>query len=301
MRKIGSKIVFSKIVLMLVCLSLLGASAPAFAMGKKPKPPAGDPNLDIHPFIFPRSAFAPSLADDADGDCMSDEAEHALAMHFRPYFIFDSRENARRPEEPINLYRVRTGLKAPNCGTVPQKLRLIFAHLYKNDGGFATSLVCRRNTHKGDNQAVIFETTVSPDGTTFRLSMAKIGDNTWPQSRIFFYENHHPAVYLSAGKHHEYVDTKWNGAGYPYFYYGCREGVNAAGLRRLAILESPFAPRGHNNVGEFSQHPDSNFVNDLTLFGYPGEQAWGETPFCGGYPGGCSSKDTSSMRGVWGD
>src|SRR6185369_2452175 len=40
-----------------------------------------------------------------DGDGLDDRAEESLAQAFRPWLVFDSRENALRGGEPLTLYQ----------------------------------------------------------------------------------------------------------------------------------------------------------------------------------------------------
>ena len=111
---------------------------------------------------------------------------------------------------------------------------------------------------------------------------------------------------MSAGKHHEYVDTSQDGKAYAAFLglVGCREGIDARGARVLAELESPLAPQGRLNVGEKFFHPLNYFVGDLTDFGFKDEHAWGVTEFCGGYSSkyriDCVSGATTTMADMWG-
>jgi len=273
----------------------------SWALFKKPVPPPADPKQIIPALTLERSIWETSADDDRDGDCLNDDAEHALAMYYRPYYVFDSRENARRADEPLSLYRVHgSQRREKGCAVASEvELELRYAHLYRDDGGFASSMLCG-NGHHGDNQAVGFNVKVSADGRTFKLVRANIGNHQWPKHRVYFFEFTHPMVYLSAGKHHEYVDMTWNGKGYPNYFLGCHEGLNGQGFKSLAVLESSLAPRGRNNVGERLAHPIDFFVNDLGSLGFQSEHAWGTTRFCGGY-GAICKKDTSSMEGIWGE
>ena len=282
-----------------IILLLVFAPATALAFGGKPHVP-GNPHLAIQPAVLASNGFRPTPENDRDADCLDDAAEHAIAQHFRPYFIFDSRENARRSFEPVVVYRVWPTPRARCGGALPTEVSIKYAHLYRDDGGFATSTLCG-NTHRGDNQSILVRVRVESGGRVFRMTSVVIGGEYWPNSRVYFHGNHHPAVYLSAGKHHEYVDTAWDGAGYPYYNLGCREGVDGAGPRLLARLESAYAPRGRNNVGEPGAHPSAWFVNDLRWLGFEGESAWGTTPFCGGHRSSCDPDDTSTMAGLWGN
>lgn len=253
-----------------------------------------------HSLLLSESPFQPATLDDRDLDCLSDEAEHRIAMHFRPLFIFDSRERARLPSEPVVLYQVTTGIDArrTECGPVPRTVTIRYAHLYRDDGGFSTSNVCR-NSHFGDNQTIHFEISVSADGKTFSLSRVFANFDRWPGTNSSFFKNQNLVVFLSAGKHHEYLNTSRDNTGYRFFF-GCNEGVNGRGARVLSVVESPIAPRGWHNVGERHSHPDDVFVGDLTAFGFRGENAWGRTPFCGGHLGQClKSHQTDSMSGQW--
>lgn len=273
------------------------------AAGRKPLPDPAPWEVP-GPIRLARTALAVAPGEDRDGDCLSDEAEHALATHFRPLFIFDSRENRRNPDEPVVIYRVQARQKYGSCALPFRGVEIRYAFLFVEDGGFAASPLCSRiwsTAHPGDNESVSVTLESDASGRLFSVREMDVGNSHWPNEQVFIHDGSHPIVYLSAGKHHAYANQDMDGALYPDPSFGCREGVDARGTRVLAVLESPHSPRGRSNVGERDIHDSRYFVVDLGRLGFPGESAWGETPFCGGSPQGCKGTVTSSMSHLWGD
>ena len=74
--------------------------------------------------------------------------------------------------------------------------------------------------------------------------------------------------------------------------------MDGRGARVEAALEREGVARGRSNVGERSAHGAEDFVDALDAWGYAGERAWGERPFCGGQRAGCSD-DVNAMQAVW--
>jgi hypothetical protein len=233
--------------------------------------------------VLDDSPFGPASIDDRDEDCMSDAAEQRVASFFSPMLIFDSRENAMLPGEPVVIYRVSTALTRPSCH-VPAALELTFASLFADDGGYVASFFCN-DRHPGDNETIKMQVQVADGGRLFRLTSIDLGGFAWPTAAVRFYDDHHPIVYMSAGKHHKYFDTSFDGAPSRYSAWRCTEGVDGLGARILTKLEHDRAPRRWTNVGEPGAHPDDTFVVDLTPLGFPFEQAWSPRPFCGGHIG----------------
>lgn len=262
---------------------------------------AADP--DLVPLKLAWNPFVGNPMMDQDLDCLDDRIEHQIAMHFRPLFIYDSRENARRPGEPAVLYRVSTGIdrRVLSCDKLPDSILIRYAALHADDGGFATSTFCR-NSHYGDNQVVGVWASIENQGTLIKHQTVVAGGDWWPSMKMIFYLFQHPVVFYSAGKHHEYLDRSKDGKGYPA-WYGCREGIDGRGARVFSVLENAKAPRGWLNVGERLAHPPMYFVGALDFLGYRGEHSWGVTPFCGGHPlKYCeNSGATSPMAEIWGD
>ena len=234
--------------------------------------------------------FTDDRARDRDGDCLDDDVEHAIARWYAPLFVFDSRENARRPDEPATLYQV-----TPLGGCRAAAVELRYAYLFADDGGYVESTFCS-DRHPGDNQYLRLTLDLREGVVTLRHVWA--WGFGWPTHPLRFSGGSHPVVFLSAGKHHPYFDTRVDGAGSPYSSVGCVEAMDGRGARVEAALEREGAARGRSNVGERGSHGAEDFVDALGPWGYAGERAWGERPFCGGQRAGCSD-DVNAMQAVW--
>lgn len=234
--------------------------------------------------------FTDDRARDRDGDCLDDDVEHAIARWYAPLFVFDSRENARRPDEPATLYQV-----SPLGGCRAAAIELRYAYLFADDGGYVESTFCS-SRHPGDNQYLRLTLDLREGAATLRHVWA--WGFGWPTHPLRFSGGSHPVVFLSAGKHHPYFDTRVDGAGSPYSSVGCVEAMDGRGARVEAALEREGVARGRSNVGERSAHGAEDFVDALDAWGYAGERAWGERPFCGGRRAGCSD-DVNAMQAVW--
>ncbi|HEY3357930.1 MAG TPA: hypothetical protein VGQ83_32065 [Polyangia bacterium] len=240
-----------------------------------------------------RSLLAGSGDVDHDGDGLADEAEDRLATALAPYLVFDSREMARRPAEPRVLFQVRPrGCLGPGCGeAAPWTVLVTYALLFRRDGGYGPASWCR-NAHPGDNEEFVLEAT-STDGRVWWPRPTRLG---LPEAHVrgctsaLEWQGSHAVVYLSAGKHHTYASTCVDSQRSPYSRWGCRDSVDGRGARLLA------APGGAN-VGEPEAHPAEHFAGPLDVLGFPGEDAWGPTPFVGGLR--VRSRMTSSMRSLW--
>ena len=244
------------------------------------------------PCPLPRPPTTTDRALDRDGDCLDDVSEHAVARWYAPMFVFDSREQARRPAEPVILYQVTH----PD-GCDDDRIELTYGYLFRDDGGYVESDLCG-DSHPGDNQYLRLSLRYDAVDGSVSLDSLWAWGFAWPRNVLRFADGHHPAIFLSAGKHHPYFDTRADGHGSPYSSWGCVEAVDGRGQMIVTTVEAPAAP-GWANVGERSMHPLDAFVNDMGVFGYPGEDAWGTTPFCGGRPReGCSS-DVNSMQALW--
>ncbi|MBI4668677.1 MAG: hypothetical protein HY747_05760 [Elusimicrobia bacterium] len=247
--------------------------------------------------------------EDNDFDCIRDEAEHAIADYFRPYFIFDSEENALNHNEPVVIYqvtpaspKVRRDPSETYCSQRPTRIEVRYAYLFVNDGGYGSSSWCS-NSHVGDNQVLTVWVWPSLDGKKLSLHMMQNGADRWQPDRLGsaqFYQDSHPVAYLSAGKHHPYFST-WNDGGDSTMSdWGCNDDVDGLGARVFPVVESHNAPRWRHNVGERQAHPAEHFVGILEDFGFPDEHAWGEEPFCGGQrPQGVDCDETSPMKNLW--
>jgi hypothetical protein len=257
--------------------------------------PAASPISDPLTVTFAENPFDIGFANEADWDCLDDEVEHELAERFKPLFVFDSRENARRSDEPLTLYQVHTGLTHPHCEKTPKTVEIRYAYLLADDGGYTESFFCN-DRHAGDNQSIDVTLSVSADGKTFYLRSINIGIYNWPNDPIKLYRGSHPVAFLSSGKHHHFINTKYNGRGSPYSNWNCKEGVDGRGTRVFARIESPKLPVSRHNVGERKAHSRDYFVNKLDDYGFKGENAWSNKQFCGGHQ---SCSNTGPMSTMW--
>lgn len=243
------------------------------------------------PMPLAGDVFTDDRARDRDSDCLDDDVEHALARWYAPLFVFDSRENVRRAREPATLYQVTP---LGGCGAASVELR--YAYLFADDGGYVESGVCS-SAHPGDNQYLRLTVDLRDGAASLRHLWA--WGFGWPTHALRFAEGSHPVIFLSAGKHHPYFDTRVDGRGSPYSSVGCAEAMDGRGERVAASVEREGLPGGRANVGERTSHGAADFVDDLGPLGYPGERAWGDRPFCGGAGrAGCSS-DVNAMQAVW--
>ena len=220
---------------------------------------------------------------DRDRDGLYDAEEGRLANRFRPYCIFDSAENARRSYEPVTLFQVRP-LDLRNNANLRIKIKWVF--LFRQDGGYGPSSNCT-NDHEGDNDTAFYELKSGDRGVTWNLLRIGVGGEgglEWRpgKSGLKVFRNHHPVIYMSAHKHHEYFTTTYDHKDSFYSRWGCNDDVNGRGDRVLVDLQSVAKPGFYNNVGERGHHPSPTFVNDLGRF-YPGHSAWGTKKFyeCG--------------------
>lgn len=254
---------------------------------------------DLDPYDVVEPVFTEGAStDDRDGDCMRDDAEHRLAERFKPLFVFDSRENARRTQEPVVLYQVHPTPRGA-CGLrPPAHVEVTWAYLFRDDGGYAESQVCG-DGHPGDDQYLRAVFDVSADGTRFTLRSLWNWGFSFPRHAMRALDRAHPVVYLSAGKHHPFFDTRVDGRASPYSSWGCVEAMDGRGAMVLPVLESPAAPRRWLDVGEATAHDADAFVSTLDALGFPGESVWATTPFCGARPRDGCTDSTNPLRGIW--
>jgi hypothetical protein len=239
---------------------------------------------------------------------MDDAAEGALAARFRPFYIFDRRENALRANEPLTLFRVRpvgldprAGCALPADGRI--RVLITYGMIFRDDGGYVGSFLCG-DRHRGDNQAFTMEVESDASGRELKLLAVYADHYHWTASGVgsqatWFAEGQYPVIFLSGGKHHLYLDTRIDGRASIYSHWGCHEAMDGRGRRVLTEVVSPLVPHGFLNVGEPHLHPAEHFVSDLGSLGFPGENAWGRGHFCGGQ-GSCGS-ETSPMEQLWGN
>jgi hypothetical protein len=237
---------------------------------------------------------------DADLDGLPDLAEFQIAEKFKPYFVFDSDEGNRRPNEPVVVFQVRPdgciGLKCPGAVRAQIKFYLLFAE----DGGYGPSSDCT-DSHNGDNQTIdmtVESADREPYGSAWRLTHINNGGTfQWPGWGVRFWADvlrreTHPVIYMSAHKHHQYFDTNNDGKDSTYSSYGCNDDVNGGGAIVFANLLTPQARPA--NAGEPEAHPAAYFVNDLTPLGFRNECAWCGKDFKGGL--GDDGGETSQLE-----
>ena len=268
---------------------------------------SGHPAIQITEIAF-RGESNGSTIVDRDNDCIDDLVENKIGEAFKPYFVFDSRENAKLALEPVVIFKV-TPLGDPTiaCRGVPRSIEIKFAYLFRNDGGYGSSSLCR-DAHHGDDQSIFMRTDIRlldmQGAKEFQLMAILNGNTRWLGasrlgfSTVQFYNERHAMIFLSAGKHHAYFDTLYNGRDSLYSEWGCNDDIGGRGARVFADLGTePGIGQGAHNVGEASSHSPEFFLSDLSRFGFQGETAWGTRPFCGGYHDGCLSN--GSIASIW--
>lgn len=210
---------------------------------------------------------------DADGDGLEDRAEAELAEGFKPFLVFDSAERDTRAGEPVTLYQVRpagcAGLRR-DCPAGPLRLSITYLNLWARDGGYGPDSWCGF-PHNGDNQTVRLRLE-SRDGVVFRIVRVENAVFAWPDhsGAAEFVDGTHVKIYFSAGKHHQFFDTRLDAKDSPHSSWGCNDSVDGRGAAFLSELSA--------NVGE----PERQLAGDLAEFGYPGEHAFDKKRFCGG-------------------
>jgi hypothetical protein len=219
---------------------------------------------------------------DQDADGLVDSAEEELAQAVRPWLVFDTHENARRPDEPFLVYQVRP------LSARPLRARVTYLLLWERDGGYGPASWCG-DSHIGDDQPVRVDLR-SDDGWNFAVERVEIWGFTWPAHPAKFVDGKHFVLYNSSGKHHFFFDTAFNEQRSPYSKWGCRESMDGRGASFLSKLSG--------NVGEPERHPEPPFVESLGSIGMPGEHAWSTGPFCGGLA--CAKNNpTSPAASAW--
>jgi hypothetical protein len=252
--------------------------------------------------IYVNPSSVQDVARDRDGDFLKDDLENQLADWFKPYFKNDSAENATRPFGPVVFFQVTPqGCCGMNGYVAPQMLRIHWAFLWQRDGGYGPCSWCS-DAHDGDNQSVEYLLLSSNGGVSWRLESILNGDFHWPQQyrTIEWYQQSHPVIYFSAGKHHHFFDTRFDCEDSPYSSWGCNDNVDGKGVQKIAVIavgeSTSFTDYPHwNNVGE----PKTHLLEKLDGYGFPGETLWSELPFTGGLNSGVRNNPTSPMKNLW--
>ncbi|HEY5958460.1 MAG TPA: hypothetical protein VIV60_17975 [Polyangiaceae bacterium] len=218
---------------------------------------------------------------DADSDGLDDWEELSVADAFRPYVKFDDSEHARQWFEPITIFQVRPLEHRVDTQTV----RIKYIFLFKDDGGYGPSSSCD-DSHPGDNDNMFVDITSTDGGYTWTLERVNVGTDEWPtEGSLEIHEQTHPVVYLSGSKHHQYLNTYYDGRDSAYsdvpLWDDCDEDVNGLGAQFLTDVRSvgSLSYIG-NNVGEPEAHPTNYFIDDLSAY-FPDQSVWGSQDFYG--------------------
>jgi hypothetical protein len=247
---------------------------------------------------LPESIYFPPIripgnTRDQDKDGLKDDLEHRLADTWRPYFVFDEGENngsntsqlSLQSWEPRVLFQV-SPQPCTDCGST-RYIRIKWAFLFRMDGGYRGSNYCT-NHHSGDTQSGTYELVSFDGGVNWALNQMNMWGGSvgwaWANAPGISYSPRYgniggsgydrplPMVWMSAGKHHQYLSggACENAGGF------CDDDCGG-GAQRIANL----TPWGYfTNVGERANHPlwpgyiNQPFVNDLWHIGYPNEYTW---------------------------
>ncbi len=252
--------------------------------------------LDLGESIYVDPSRPADKARDRDGDMLKDDLEGKLADFFRPYYKFDSAENARRPGEPVTIFQARPmGCAGAGCSSQTE-IFIKWAFLFIWDGGYGPAESICKDSHMGDNDQALYKLTSLDRGFSWKLVLIALG-GVHPQGLQFFlgfqwpegyplpaytsgrpvpalekvdlelYKQQHPVIYMSAHKHHLYFDTSHDNKRSFYTKYFCDDDVNGKGAQFLSDLHSVFKDQRYNNVGEPGDwHPKGYFVNCMTQF-----------------------------------
>lgn len=224
-----------------------------------------------------------TLAIDKDRDGVVDRAENEIANAFRPYLVFDSAEQHRQDDMPLVLFQVIPKSSVPGA----QKLRLRYALVFRGDTyGPDAGYGCDwgSGSHNGDIETMTFEVTGDGAAQTWTLTKVEVAPwrpgPSWPGTNLEIRGKTHPVVYLSASKHHQYLDTSRDHddsiySDPPWPFDECNDDVNGRGAVVLADLQSLGHGNayGFNNVGEIADHDDTYFVSDLSPF-FSDHEVW---------------------------
>jgi hypothetical protein len=237
------------------------------------------------------------IGPDQDQDGLSDTYEHELAVALAPIWVFDSHETARAPHEPLTLYQVHPILESPRAPSKALSVLLTYAYLFQWDGGYPLSTFCD-DSHPGDNPTLKIRIEIEETSPLAPRVRGLRWNGSWIGPTLLQLENgSHPRIYLSAGKHHP-SPIRWHEPSYsPFSNWQCRDVNDGLGEAVPAEVERYGVPL---NVGE-QMHP---LITDLTIFGYPNEDAWGNQPFCGGLQSkigrvACRATHTRKNKDLW--
>ncbi|MBX3184999.1 MAG: hypothetical protein KF915_20420 [Polyangiaceae bacterium] len=218
--KVGARLASVASFLLLLLVPGLAAGAP----GDYKKQPTLC-NLSRSPFVLEQSLPEDLQCEfDQDGNGLDDEIEKEIAHCFVPTFRFDWVEEHRRPDEPHVLFTSRRLPQGEGSTPNPWQVQLKMLALFREDGGFDGGffLACGDNTHPGDvmyygvNVEIMrgsnswMARLISFDGCSEDEHFfcegghpSKITQHEAKYQRYF--NDTHPVVYPSAGKHHSYV------------------------------------------------------------------------------------------------
>ncbi len=274
------------------CLPLFALVASALCVSLPAEAALADADRWIR---LPETIFLTSASSrDQDKDGLKDDLEHRLADTWRPYFVFDEAENNGANTSQLSLQswepRVLFQVRPMPCATTPcggtRYLKINWAFLFRMDGGFRADTVCT-NHHSGDAQSGSYELVSFDGGVNWALERVNLWSSVgwaWANAPGISYSPRYgniggsgyerplPKVWMSAGKHHQYLSGSAceNASGF------CDDDCGG-GAERIANL----VPWGYfTNVGERANHPlwsgytNQPFTNDLWHIGYPNEYTW---------------------------
>jgi hypothetical protein len=239
--------------------------------------------MNLGESIFVDPSKPAEVARDKDGDWLKDDLENRLANGFRPYYKFDSAENALRYGEPVTLFQVRPQGYVGTGNKSKTKLLIRWGFLYMWDGGYGPDSWCS-DVHMGDNVTTTYTFESTDNGSTWVITSISIGGFSWPGGifrpaylgkrvvvpyktiNVELYNQHHPVIYMSAHKHHMYFNTAYDHKDSFYSKWKCNEDVNGKGKAFISDLRSVFKDSRYNNVGEPENHPVNIFVNCMPQF-----------------------------------
>ena len=219
------------------------------------------------PLVFENALI---LWPDRDGDGLDDAMEISLAEMTRPYFIFDSNENAIDEHEPVTLFQVRpVDLSDPDN----MSIRIRWVLLFRNIGGYCSCQDLFGNCHRFDIKVITCEMTSNDRGTTWETAVIALGEKETLHWKKGFdkitSKASHPAIFISSGRHNPYFFPAPDGISSAYSFFGCRDNVDGKGAAIMPEIK---------NVGEPEAHPELYFANRLAPV-FHDLSAWGTGRF----------------------